>query len=89
MPLKELKTLIRTLRAQGVVSYEHNGLKLLLDPNHQPAKRTVANKRQTSTKRNDSKGLQEEIDGILPSLSDEQWLLSTNNIDSEVLGEQH
>lgn len=30
---KELKQLIKFLRANGVVSYKHQGLELLLDPN--------------------------------------------------------
>lgn len=32
MTTKELKVLIKVLRANGVVSYKHNGFELLLDP---------------------------------------------------------
>jgi hypothetical protein len=32
---KDLKALIKTLRANGVVSFKHEGLELLLDPNFQ------------------------------------------------------
>ncbi len=32
MTTKELKALIKVLRANGVVSYKHNGFELLLDP---------------------------------------------------------
>ena len=40
MPLKELKALIKLLRASGIVSYKNQGLELLLDPafNQEPLK---------------------------------------------------
>lgn len=36
MTNRSLKSLIRVLRSQGVVSYKHEGLELLLDPNFKP-----------------------------------------------------
>lgn len=83
MSTKELKSLIKALRSQGVVSYECNGLKLLLDPNYQPKRKAVS---KASQKRlNASSDLQEQIDGLVPQLTDEQWLLATNSLDPEAL----
>jgi hypothetical protein len=72
MSPKELKTLIKTLRANGVVSYENNGLKLLLDPNH-----ISASESKTKAK-SPAQVLQEQVGKLIPDLTDEEWLLSTN-----------
>ena len=34
MKPSQLKSLLKLLRSQGVVSYKHDGLEVLLDPNH-------------------------------------------------------
>lgn len=83
MSNRELKALIKTLRSQGVVSYEANGIKLLLDPNYRPEQRP---KRGTKyNKISQTNDLQEQIDGLVPQLTDEQWLLATNSLDPEAL----
>lgn len=75
MSTKELKSLIKMLQSHGVVSYEENGLKLLLDPNHLSAKRSA----KSSKKSKDSATvIQEQVDKLIPTLSDEEWLISTN-----------
>lgn len=68
MTTKELKQLIKTLRSLGVVSYKHEGLELLLDPNHSPA---------TGKRKKPKETLQETIDKTAPQLTDEEWLLAT------------
>lgn len=83
MSNRELKALIKTLRSQGVVSYEANGIKLLLDPNYR-----LEQKQKRGTKYNkisQTNDLQEQIDGLVPQLTDEQWLLATNSLDPEAL----
>lgn len=83
MSNRELKALIKTLRSQGVVSYEANGIKLLLDPNYRLEQRP---KRGTKyNKISQTNDLQEQIDGLVPQLTDEQWLLATNSLDPEAL----
>jgi hypothetical protein len=37
----QLKRLIATLRANGVVSYKYEGLELLLDPNFKPEQKPI------------------------------------------------
>lgn len=66
----ELKTLIKTLRAMGVVSYEAEGVKLLLDPNFiQPTK-------SRKSKAQQPQNLQSQIDSLVPRMSEEDWLLA-------------
>lgn len=73
MKPRELRALIKLLRSNGVVSYEANGLKLLLDPQFKmlstaKAKQVVEN----------TADIQETLNNMLPQMSDEDWLLATN-----------
>jgi hypothetical protein len=73
MTNKELKSLIKTLRSLGVVSYEREGLKLLLDPNHVEKPRAT----KSASRQEQQETLHREIN-TLPVMTDEEWLLSTN-----------
>ncbi len=75
MTNKELKSLIKLLRSTGVVSYECNGVKLLLDPAFNNVKST---KRSLNRIAKDSNDLQEQVNGLLPQMTDEDWLIATN-----------
>lgn len=81
MKPRELKALIKLLRASGVVSYECNGMKLLLDPNHVSA--PTAKRLRAANKVQDNEDLQDQLNKFVPQLTDEEWLISTNMIDPE------
>lgn len=63
------------LQSNGVVSYEENGLKLLLDPNHISAKRPAKSSKKSKTS---TQVLEENIGRLIPNLTDDEWLISTN-----------
>lgn len=73
MKPRELRALIKLLRSNGVVSYEANGLKLLLDPQFKIT--TKAKAKQVVENTTD---IQETLNNMLPQMSDEDWLLATN-----------
>lgn len=75
MTIKELKSLIKLLRSEGVVSYKEGGLELLLDPNYSSAKRSASS---TKAAKDSVQVLQEQVDKLIPTLTDEEWLISTN-----------
>lgn len=69
MNTKELVKLLKVLRAHGAVSYEHDGMKLLLDPNFQePLKSRLS----------PPTSLQEQVNNLIPQMDDDAWLLATN-----------
>lgn len=78
---KPLKALLRTLRDQGVVSYKHEGLEILLDPNFQPQAPSGVLKAKAKA----VETVQEQVSNMIPmpDLTDEQWLLSTNMVDPD------
>lgn len=84
MTNKELKALLKILRSTGAVSYEANGIKLLLDPNF--STETLHKRIKSSIPGlGISAGIaQNLISPSLPDLSEDEWLMATNNIDPEV-----
>lgn len=82
IPGKQLKALLRMLRDQGVVSFKHDGLELLLDPNFRAP---MAAKSDVHASATPSEALQEQVAALIPmpQLTDEQWLLSTNMTDPD------
>jgi hypothetical protein len=75
MSHKDLKSLIKLLKANGIVSYEQDGLKLLLDPNHVSASSSKSLSKQP---KDSVQVIQEQVGKLIPTLSDEEWLISTN-----------
>lgn len=73
MKPRELRALIKLLRSNGVVSYEAEGLKLLLDPQFKVTTKTKAKQVIENTAE-----IQEQLNNMLPQLTDEQWLIATN-----------
>ncbi len=76
MKPRELKALIKLLRSTGVVSYESEGTKLLLDPNFVSA--STSKSIRVKSKAIEATDLQNQINTMVPQLTDEQWLLATN-----------
>lgn len=75
MSHKELKSLIKLLQSNGVVSYEENGLKLLFDPSQLSAKTSAKSNKKT---KDSVQVIQEQVGKLIPTLTDEEWLISTN-----------
>lgn len=71
MPTKQLKSLIKLLRASGVTLYECDGLKLTLDTN-------FVSEKPSKSKAKSSVDVLAEAGALIPQMSDEDWLLSTN-----------
>lgn len=72
MPTKQLKSLIKLLRASGVTSYECDGLKLTLDAN-------FVSEKPSKSKAKSSVDVLAEAGALIPQMSDEDWLLATSS----------
>lgn len=58
----------------GVVSYEAEGVKILLDPNF-----VAPAKGRRAARTTQAQNLQSQIDSLVPSMSEEDWLLAGIN----------